>query len=202
VITPALPASHDESTTAWTLAARGGDPRAVEHFVRALQRDVSRYVTYLGADPQAAEDLTQDTFLRALSSLHRFEGRSSARSWLLFIARRVVADSLRRHASRPRLSDTGDWQRAVERAQPRGLPGFDDGVALTDLLVGLPDERREAFVLAPLVHYLGAGPSQPGHRGRPRRGRIHRPGRRNVQAGAPDPAHRPFVAGTALPTAS
>ncbi|MDH6221117.1 sigma-70 family RNA polymerase sigma factor [Streptomyces pseudovenezuelae] len=151
MITPALPASHDESTTAWTLAARGGDPRAVEHFVRALQRDVRRYVTYLGADPQVAEDLTQDTFLRALGSLHRFEGRSSARSWLLSIARRVVADSLRQRASRYRLSDTGDWQRAVERAQPRGLPGFDDGVALTDLLAGLPDERREAFVLTQLL---------------------------------------------------
>ncbi|MFD4557869.1 sigma-70 family RNA polymerase sigma factor [Streptomyces sp. NPDC058469] len=151
MITPALPPSHDESTTAWTLAARGGDPRAVEQFVRALQRDVSRYVTYLGADPQAAEDLTQDTFLRALGSLHRFEGRSSARSWLLSIARRVVADSLRQRASRPRLSDTGDWQRAAERAQPSGLPGLDDGVALTDLLASLPDERREAFVLTQLL---------------------------------------------------
>ncbi|MFI5887027.1 sigma-70 family RNA polymerase sigma factor [Streptomyces sp. NPDC051554] len=151
MITPALPASHDESTTAWTLAARGGDSRAVEHFVRALQRDVSRYVTYLGADPQAAEDLTQDTFLRALGSLHRFEGRSSARSWLLSIARRVVADSLRRRASRPRLSDTGDWQRAAERAQPRGLPGLDDGVALIGLLAALPDERREAFILTQLL---------------------------------------------------
>ncbi|MFI6685731.1 sigma-70 family RNA polymerase sigma factor [Streptomyces sp. NPDC050485] len=149
--TPASPCSRDESITAWALAARGGDPEAVEHFIRALQRDVRRYVTYLGADPQAADDLTQDTFLRALGSLHRFEGRSSARTWLLSIARRTVVDSLRYAAARPRLSDTDDWQSAVERAQPRGLPGFDDGIALADLLAALPDERREAFVLTQLL---------------------------------------------------
>ncbi|WP_042167464.1 sigma-70 family RNA polymerase sigma factor [Streptomyces sp. NBRC 110035] len=143
--------SGDESITAWALAARSGDPDAVEKFVRALHRDVRRYVTFLGADPQSADDLTQDTFLRALGSLHRFEGRSSARTWLLSIARRTVIDSIRYSSSRPRLSDTDDWQSAAERAQPRGLPGFDDGIALAQLLDTLPDDRREAFVLTQLV---------------------------------------------------
>ncbi|MEU9575367.1 sigma-70 family RNA polymerase sigma factor [Streptomyces massasporeus] len=141
----------EESITAWALAARGGDPEAVERFVRALHRDVRHYVTYLGADPQAADDLAQETFLRALGSLHRFEGRSSARTWLLSIARRAVIDSLRHAAARPRLADTDDWQCAAERVQPRGLPGFDDGVALAELLAELPEDRREAFVLTQLV---------------------------------------------------
>ncbi|MEV5876359.1 sigma-70 family RNA polymerase sigma factor [Streptomyces sp. NPDC052101] len=160
MITPVLPAartacdpaaSPDESITAWALAARGGDADAVEHFVRALHRDVQRYVAHLCTDPQAVDDLAQDTFLRAISSLHRFEGRSSARAWLLSIARRAVIDSYRYAAARPRLSDVPDWRLAVESAQPRGLPGFDDGVALLDLLACLPDERREAFVLTQLL---------------------------------------------------
>ncbi|WP_411977887.1 sigma-70 family RNA polymerase sigma factor [Streptomyces phaeochromogenes] len=154
MITPALPASHDrsdESITAWAMAARGGDPDAVERFVRALHRDVVRYVAHLSADPQAADDLAQDTFLRALGSLHRFEGRCSARTWLLSIARRAVIDSFRYAAARPRLSDVQDWRLAVEHAQPHGLPGFDDGVALLDLLAALSDERREAFVLTQLM---------------------------------------------------
>ncbi len=141
----------DESATAWALAARGGDPAAVENFVRALHRDVRHYVTYLSADPQAAEDLAQDTFLRALGSLHRFEGRSSARTWLLSIARRAVIDSYRYASARPRPADTDDWQAAAEGVQPRGLPGFDDGVALAELLDALPAERREAFVLTQLL---------------------------------------------------
>ncbi|WP_416955789.1 sigma-70 family RNA polymerase sigma factor [Streptomyces sp. Agncl-13] len=160
MITPALPASRgkgakaaslDEAITAWALAARGGDADAVEHFVRALQRDVQRYVAHLCGDPQAVDDLAQDTFLRALGSLHRFEGRSSARTWLLSIARRAVIDSYRYAAARPRLSDVPDWQLAIELAQPIDLPGFDDGVALLDLLAALPDERREAFVLTQML---------------------------------------------------
>ncbi|MFE9414887.1 sigma-70 family RNA polymerase sigma factor [Streptomyces griseofuscus] len=144
-------ASVDASATAWALAARGGDPDAADHFVRALHADVLRYVTYLSGDPQTAHDLTQDTFARAFGSLHRYEGRASARTWLLSIARRAVADSLRRAAVRPRIADTVDWQTAVEGTQPRGLPGFDDGIALLDLLETLPDERREAFLLTQVV---------------------------------------------------
>ncbi|MET8095647.1 sigma-70 family RNA polymerase sigma factor [Streptomyces sp. NPDC005236] len=143
--------SADESATAWALAARAGDPAAVDRFVRALHRDVVRFVAHLSADPQAAEDLAQDTFLRALGGLHRFEGRSSARTWLLSIARRAVIDSLRYAAARPRSAGAVDWQSAVERAQPLGLPGFDDGVALRELLDVLPCERREAFVLTQLM---------------------------------------------------
>ena len=144
------PTYLDESSTRLAVAARDGDIDALDNLVRALQRDVRRYVAYLSADPQAADDLTQETFLRALKSLPRFEGRSSARTWLLTIARNTVADHLRHKASRPRISEH-DWQLAAERAQPSDLPGFDDGIALTDLLDQLPADRREVFVLTQLV---------------------------------------------------
>ncbi|MEV6572439.1 sigma-70 family RNA polymerase sigma factor [Streptomyces sp. NPDC051577] len=149
------PARHtvgsDEPTTRLALAARDGDPDAVDRFVRALQRDVWRYVAYLSADPQAADDLTQETFLRALGSLHRFEGRSSARTWLLSIARRTVVDNLRYKAARPRLSGRDDWQTAAEQTQPLDLPGFEDGIALAELLGAIPAERRDVFVLTQVL---------------------------------------------------
>ncbi|MFI9722208.1 sigma-70 family RNA polymerase sigma factor [Streptomyces sp. NPDC052396] len=141
----------DETVTTWALAARTGDAEAVEHFIRATQSDVRRYVARLSNDPQGADDLVQETYLRALRALPRFEGRSSARTWLLSIARRTVVDRLRFNAARPRLSDTDDWQSAAERAQPAELPGFDEGVALSQLLDRLPYERREAFVLTQLL---------------------------------------------------
>ncbi|MFI1471069.1 sigma-70 family RNA polymerase sigma factor [Streptomyces wuyuanensis] len=141
----------DETVTRLALTARGGDPDAVEEFVRVLHRDIWRYVAYLSADRQAADDLTQETFVRALGSLHRFEGRSSARTWLLSIARRTVVDSLRHAAARPRLSDRDDWQAVAEQTQPRGMPGFEDGIALAELLAQIPAERREAFVVTQLL---------------------------------------------------
>ncbi|MEU0136850.1 sigma-70 family RNA polymerase sigma factor [Streptomyces sp. NPDC006296] len=131
--------------------SRDGDPVRAERLVRELHRDVWRYVAHLSGDVQAADDLTQEVFLRALTGLPRFEGRSSARTWLLSIARRTVADSFRRAAARPRLADRDDWLGAAERAQPRGMPGFEEGVALAELLASIPPDRREAFVLTRLL---------------------------------------------------
>ncbi|WP_329035060.1 sigma-70 family RNA polymerase sigma factor [Streptomyces sp. NBC_00178] len=146
-------AAFDEAATRLALEARDGDPEKADRLVRVLHRDVWRYVTHLSADPQAADDLTQEVFLRALTGLPAFEGRSSARTWILSIARRTVADSFRRAAARPRLADRQDWQSAAERAQPRGVPGFDEGVALAELLSLIREERREAFVLTQLLGF-------------------------------------------------
>ncbi|MGW2228808.1 sigma-70 family RNA polymerase sigma factor [Streptomyces formicae] len=143
--------TRDDLITQWALAARGGDAEAFERFVRATRRDVWRFVAHLSGDLHGADDLTQETYLRALTSLPGYAARSGARTWLLAIARRTVADRFRRAAARPRIADTGDWQAAAERAQPRGLPGFEEGVALLDLLSGLDAPRREAFVLTQLA---------------------------------------------------
>jgi len=140
----------DEHVTVLALAARGGAPADVEAFTRAVYADVRRFITYL-AGPPSAEDLTQETFVRVLGSLPRFAGRSSARTWLLSIARRVVVDRFRSAACRPVVAHLADWQAVAERCQPRGLPGGEDGVALADLLARVPHERREAFVLTQLV---------------------------------------------------
>ena len=43
-------------------------------------------------DDEDARDITQETYLRAIGALPRFAGRSTARTWLLSIARRVVVD--------------------------------------------------------------------------------------------------------------
>ncbi|MFG2495648.1 sigma-70 family RNA polymerase sigma factor [Streptomyces caniferus] len=143
--------AEDAQVTRWALAARTGDEAAVENFVRGTQRHVLRYVTHLSRDAQAADDLVQDTYLRALRSLPAFEGRSSARTWLLTIARRTVADRIRANKARPRVAGLADWEVVAEQAQCETGPGFDEGVALTDLLSALEPSRREAFVLTQLL---------------------------------------------------
>ncbi|GHB28169.1 MULTISPECIES: sigma-70 family RNA polymerase sigma factor [Streptomyces] len=146
------PAVTEDEVTAWALGAAAGDADAFEHVFRALHNDVRRYVTALADDFQMADDLVQETFLRAVSTVHLFQGRGSARAWILTIARRTVVDSLRRAASRPRLADTSDWQHVAECSQPRDLPGFDEGIALMALIDSLPDARREAFVLTQVLY--------------------------------------------------
>ncbi|KOV11107.1 hypothetical protein ADK60_36040 [Streptomyces sp. XY431] len=140
----------DEQLTALALAAREGRSADVEAFVRATQRDVWRFVAHL-TDVQSADDLAQETFLRALRSLPGFAGRSSARTWLLSIARRTVIDRYRNAAARPRCAALPDWQEAAERQGTTPAAGFEDGVALGDLLDRVPAQRREAFVLTQVV---------------------------------------------------
>ncbi|MGY1840747.1 MULTISPECIES: sigma-70 family RNA polymerase sigma factor [unclassified Modestobacter] len=133
------------------LAARAaaGDGAAQAAFVRETQAEVWRLCAHL-ADRQVAEDLTQETYLRALPALARFEGRSSVRTWLLSIARRVCADHLR-STKRRRLvlveddSDLGD----LVRDAPTDVVG--GTVAAQDVLDRLDPERREAFVLTQLI---------------------------------------------------
>ncbi|MEV7681196.1 sigma-70 family RNA polymerase sigma factor [Streptomyces sp. NPDC088341] len=144
-------AHRDGEITAWALAAGGGDREAAECFVRATYDDVRRFVAHLSADVPGADDLAQETYLRALTSLAKFAGRSCARTWLLSIARCVVIDRYRSAAARPRVADTLDWQTAAERAQPRHLPGFDETVAVFDALDAMDPSRREAFVLTQLL---------------------------------------------------
>ena len=143
----------DAQITAWALAAGTGDREAVDRFVRATHRDVWRFVAHLTADPGGADDLTQETYLRALVSLPRFAGRSCARTWLLSIARRVVIDRYRYESARPRLHGADDWQAAAERVQDGSgtVPGFEEGVALLDLLRALDARRREAFILTQVL---------------------------------------------------
>ncbi|RKR91189.1 RNA polymerase sigma-70 factor (ECF subfamily) [Micromonospora pisi] len=133
--------SEDDEITRWALAAKAGDRTAAGAFIRATQRDVHRFVSHL-AGPQEAEDLTQETYLRAMRALPRFAARSSARTWLLAIARRVAADHIRALVRRPRTTELSDWQGTVDATGA----GFEEGVLLDQLLRTLPRDRREAFV--------------------------------------------------------
>jgi RNA polymerase sigma-70 factor, ECF subfamily len=65
--------------------------------------DVYRYVLYLTRDPQTAEDLTAETFERAVRLWHRFDpARGSERTWLCQIARTAALDHLRAEERRRR----------------------------------------------------------------------------------------------------
>ena len=139
-----------DAATRWALAARDGDPVAQAAFVRATQTEVWRLAAAL-VDPDAADDLAQETYLRAFRALPDFEGRSSARTWLLGITRRACADHLRsvvrRRRLRSRLEAHPEPERSVmAAAEPDPAQRF----ASAELLRRLPADRRSAFVLTQL----------------------------------------------------
>ncbi|RKN47742.1 sigma-70 family RNA polymerase sigma factor [Micromonospora endolithica] len=133
--------TDDAQITAWALAAGRGDRDAASRFIRATQQQVRRFLAVL-ISPAEADDLTQETFLRAVRALPSFAGRSSARTWLLTIARRTAVDHVRAGTSRPRTVPMSDRYDSPDLARD----GFDRQVVLERLIAGLPAERREAFV--------------------------------------------------------
>jgi RNA polymerase sigma-70 factor (ECF subfamily) len=137
------------------LAARDGDRVALERFVAETQADVWRICRYLG-DAQYADDLAQETYERAIASVHRYRAEGAARGWLLTIARRTCVDHTRRAGRRRRL------ERAVIDDVTAGSldgsvtsPDATGRVDLDDVLAHLDDDRRSAFVLTQILglHY-------------------------------------------------
>lgn len=144
---PSERAEPGDEVTALALRARDGDPVAARELVHATWPDVWRLVAFLG-ERSAADDLAQETYERAFAALPAFRAAAPARSWLLSIARRTVADHVRRAQRRPRTSPGDDLD-----DRPATSSGADhaEAVALQDLLDTLLPERREAFVLTQQV---------------------------------------------------
>ena len=135
-----------DPATQLALRARGGDAAAQAAFVRATQTEVWRFTAAL-IDPGAADDLTQETFLRAFQALGGFEGRSSVRTWLLGIARRTCADHLRAVVRRRRL----DARLAAQAHTDIPHPDPAQRLGAEDLLARVGEERRTAFVLTQVI---------------------------------------------------
>lgn len=140
--------THEDPLTTLALAAGRGDRAALDQFIRATERDVWRTVAFL-ADPGNADDLTQETYLRVIGALPRFAGRSSARTWLLSIARRVVVDQIRRNQARPRTTSQVDLEGLLDK--PHSVARFEDVIEVRMLLDGLEPDRRDALVLTQVL---------------------------------------------------
>jgi RNA polymerase sigma-70 factor (ECF subfamily) len=139
-------AADVEPATMWALAARDGDPLAQAAFVRATQAEVWRFTAAL-VDRGTADDLTQETYLRAFRALPGYEGRASARTWLLGIARRTCVDHIRTLVRRRRLHQ----RLAVNRYADATCPDASGRLDAADLLRRLSGERRSAFALTQVV---------------------------------------------------
>jgi RNA polymerase sigma-70 factor (ECF subfamily) len=132
-----------DEVTRMALAAREGDRVAFAGFVRQTQGDVWRLCAHL-VDRDSADDLTQETYLRAVSAITRFRGDAAAKTWLLSIARRVCADAIRRRAR---------GRRALRRRgpDPVEVPARAGEIELEALMAALTPDRRVAFTLTQVL---------------------------------------------------
>lgn len=138
-----------DEATLHARAAQHGDRDALDAWVRASYREVWRLCAAL-VDEQAAEDLAQETFVRATRALGGFRWQSSARTWVLAIARHVCMDELRAR-SRRRRRDTQIADATADDAFT--VIDTHSDVATHELLSLLDPDRRTAFVLTQMFRF-------------------------------------------------
>ena len=134
------------------VAAAEGDPAAFERVYRAhLPKVYSLTRRMAGAD--AADELTQDVFVRVWQKLATFRGESSFATWLHRLAVNVVIERYRAlGTARERFLPDGDT--ALEH-----LPGtpaavkYDTGMDLDSAVARLPPGARAVFVLHDVEGY-------------------------------------------------
>jgi RNA polymerase sigma-70 factor, ECF subfamily len=131
----AEPAHHEESGGAWALvkAAQEGDMVAFGDLFDRYYDVVFRYVLFRTGDRTLAEDLTQETFVRALRRISSvsYQGRDIG-AWFVTIARNLIFDHVK--SSRYRLEQT--TSEIVELSPSTGGPAQEvlDGATNDELL--------------------------------------------------------------------
>lgn len=142
------PASTTAAPADTELIARwqGGDERAATLLVERHAPAVARFVASLGARAEA-DEVVQDTFVRAFGSLDAFRGESALRTWLFTIARRLVLD--RRRAERRRGDDApiDEADAATEYDALDGMVAHETQARLQGALARLTPTQREVFLL-------------------------------------------------------
>jgi RNA polymerase sigma-70 factor (ECF subfamily) len=114
---------------------------------------VRAYALRLTGDWGAAEDIAQETFLRAWRSLHRLDPNRSPLPWLLVVARNAACDRGRRRASRAPETLVDDWS-GTDTGVGGGIDELLDDVVVAEALGRVSKEHR-AVLECVFLHGLG-----------------------------------------------
>jgi RNA polymerase sigma-70 factor (ECF subfamily) len=129
--------------------ARGGDSEAFGLLYDHYQASVYRFLFYRTRSTALAEDLTSETFFRALRSMtgFRWQGKDFG-AWLMTIARNLATDHFKAGRTRLELTtdDMGAHDDATEGPESTVLAGLTNELLLK-ALKGLPDEQRDCLIM-------------------------------------------------------
>lgn len=134
-------ASTDDEDRGVLARVGAGDRDALTELYQRYSHSLFQYLLRLTPDQGQAEEILQDTFVAVWRSAARFEGRSTARTWLIGVARRQAHNRLRR--SEPALADVNEL---ADLATP------DPGPENAALLRATRDELIAAIGRLSLVH--------------------------------------------------
>ena len=133
-------------------SAQAGDERAFRRLVDPYRRALEVHCYRMLGSVDDAEDLAQETLLRAWRALDRFEPRARFQTWLYRIATNACLDELERRPRRPQPVDPFPDRRADEKASPTYDPAaryaIREGMelALLRAIQELPGRQRAVLI--------------------------------------------------------
>lgn len=147
---PGVEADHygdgdgDGELDALVQRARTGDDAAFAELVGILEKRTFHFVLRLLGNTHDAEDVTQDTFVKAWHSLPRYRPQHHFRTWLFTIARRTALNHLR--ARRP-MEELKDHDMAIAENPGDSAAGRGDAADLWNTARRLKPDQYEALWL-------------------------------------------------------
>jgi RNA polymerase sigma-70 factor (ECF subfamily) len=130
--------------------AREGDRPACEELFRRHREPAYRVAYRMLSHHDDALDAVQEGFIKALTHLRDFDGRSGFRTWLLRIVHNAAVDAGRKRKRRPAFgygNDQHDAEPAIEHDPAHGLNRQDLRLALDAALKRLSPTTRHTFIL-------------------------------------------------------
>jgi RNA polymerase sigma-70 factor, ECF subfamily len=133
-------------------AAQAGDERAFRHLVEPYRHALEVHCYRMLGSTQDAEDMAQETLLRAWRALERFEPRVQFQTWLYRIATNACLDELERRPRRPEPVDPFPDRPSAETASPTYDPAaryaIREGMelALLRAIQELPGRQRAVLI--------------------------------------------------------
>ena len=135
---------------------RQGDIDALTAMISRYQHRLYRYLLRLVREPAAADDLFQQTWLRVMEKIGRYDARRNFESWLFSVAHNLAVDAwrVRRGASLDDPGDPGSPDEPPAAQLPAGDPDalaqlldFERGALLAACIQQLPAIHREVLTL-------------------------------------------------------
>ena len=130
----------EESSEALACLATGGDDRAFEALIRRYQRRVHGFAYQHLRDPDEAQDLAQEIFVRLYRALDRYDGERPFEPWFWKLAANVSLNYIRRRVDTPSPDSGEGW-------------GGDAGSSEADDLRAALSELEPTSRLALVLHY-------------------------------------------------
>ncbi len=127
-----------------------------EALVKALHSDLYRYAYWLCHDKQVAEDLVQETFLRAWRALDSLKDEKAAKAWLITILRRENA----RRFERKRFEMSEYEEASITDTLSTSSEQEIENQWLREKIAQMPEEYREPLVLQVIGGFSGEEISQ------------------------------------------